>query len=646
MFVGRVRKPPAAGVLYVNETSRGDTGYPTAQQKAFADNQHVTVLATFDLWYAFPRIVEAGPDNWVFYKDYDAAFVPGASGQGAQPPPVANIGPFRPGFADPDTGVRVLDFNSSASFAVAPGASVASRLWDFADGTPDSSVEINPEGVAFPDDAAFRWVTCQVTDTNGKTHAARAGVWTHSDAHPPLRVVGVEGDTRDRTGRRMSVALHPADAAALHPGALVCYWEDVAFGGQALPAASTVFVGWVVRHRARITPSGAEIVLDLEGPGHLLQRTAAVTQRVEAAASPADWTQVTPNLCHHDGVAWYLLHWHCPALLELFDFHWSGATTAYRRQAFALPMKRLGAQLDDVCARIAANFGADSAGALWLRQNPLLMRNVDRAVVATRMALDAGDWLEVEGVEGEHRRRVHSVFATGFYWDGAHHTALQSLAPGRAQGQGADAGQLEGMTVTGPVELNRWAGHEYARLNNPYPNITLKLRPYDVFEPAHMEWVSLTVPADRDPLGVGFAAKRCLPHGVSVAHDRPRRAEGRHAAPGGGDVRHGGGRRSCRRRRGRRSRPRSSSPSRRRRRRGRGARPDVAGEDRGADGQRPRRARDRPGARRHAGVGGRDGRDDGDVHARRPFDTGHVRARQVQSRKVPPLQQRRPVGSA
>ncbi|MBX3081725.1 MAG: hypothetical protein KF716_08815 [Anaerolineae bacterium] len=132
------------------------------------DNAVIEVLAMREIWMETPRITDDG----TIYKKYDIAF-------DADSPPVANIGPDYAEFVSSGT-INVL-FNDTpgqsapddfASFATAPGASISSRAWDFADGTPSSASTTNPGSVSFP--AGHRYASLTVTDSNGKTHTAYA----------------------------------------------------------------------------------------------------------------------------------------------------------------------------------------------------------------------------------------------------------------------------------------------------------------------------------------------------------------------------------------------------------------------------------------------------------------------------------------
>ena len=145
-----------------------------AQDKPLANK----LISFRELWGVFPLLVEGDPVT--FFKDYDIAY----TNEGDRIPPKANAGPAVIDTIYAASGTSVTLFIGEDSWAAEVGGSpIASWYWDFADGTPATSIlegtRAAPIEVGFPS-PGFRYV--ELTGLKEKpSRDAVTGIVIHSD---------------------------------------------------------------------------------------------------------------------------------------------------------------------------------------------------------------------------------------------------------------------------------------------------------------------------------------------------------------------------------------------------------------------------------------------------------------------------------
>ncbi|MEP7294507.1 MAG: hypothetical protein ABI835_22145, partial [Chloroflexota bacterium] len=158
--------------------------------------QYLTVRNEFRLWQVKPRRFEdyadaAYPTSFTEYHDYDLAY----TSQNSAIEPKANItangfaGGYtlvKPaGFVDAGQNYRTVTLSSANSLTLAPGATIASRAWQIADGTLTSGTLTSAQITArFP--VGFRTITLTVNDSNGASSLMRLPIWVHDETHLPI----------------------------------------------------------------------------------------------------------------------------------------------------------------------------------------------------------------------------------------------------------------------------------------------------------------------------------------------------------------------------------------------------------------------------------------------------------------------------
>lgn len=505
VFVGRLRKVPTPSptptTLYVEELGSGATDIPRTYYRELANNYYVTIVETMSAWYAFPRI-----SGGVIYKDWDESFTTGAAGQGGTgAPPIANIS-FRDGtrpvaFVDPTTNLYRASLTGSTSFQAGSGNPVASYTWTlpagcaFVGGTGanDEDIDVDcPVGEG-------QWIKLVVTDGFANTATARFPLNYYDADNMPLQVLQVDSDVRDLKGRRVSLTVNPKemDLDDIPHGALCIYWEDQYFGTAQNEYTVDWFLGWSFREDLGLTAQGPSTRLEILGPVHLLDQTAAVPQRVVSDTSPANWQEVLAYLCNVPGMYWYLFYWHLRNLATLCDIRLL-ETEGWERTnqpAFGsgdLAGTQAGRQFHSLASRLPANFGADSSGACRLVRDPQYLES--RVSVVDRITLLEADIASIRPVRS-HRLSTSTVRASGFVYAGAAIVPVLSQAPDLTPAQAPSRLELRGMIVGSQNHLNWLSGAHWAVLNNPWDIEIVLARNLDVFEPCRMDRLSLEVTA-------------------------------------------------------------------------------------------------------------------------------------------------------
>lgn len=519
----RVRVAPSGtSALDVMEVGQGDAGALTADLRpsGIADNQYVTVLQRYDLWTVLPRIVYSGGTSGDIYEDYDAT----VGTANSQPAPIVNctINGRAGHFA-----TRVADSATQAISAVVtvthwPTSSSATYQWYY----PASFTSVSGATTATLTATApigLHEIRCVITPNVGGTTEIVRRVHVHdTTTTPPIYLPRVTSDSRDRTGRRIGITLNDNALASIPNGAMCILFDMCTWNGSDVASATTTFSGWLIRDRwsaqSRLRTAEAEIV----GPAGVLALLGGASQYFEQSNSTDTWQKVLPTLCTVPFIVWWLMRYRAGNLLKLFDLNLpSTASSAGRMPAFNIPKGSILSQLQQVGRRYyASNFGADSAGSFFLSRHPSLIPVADRAsdVVTRDNALTAAKYASAN-IDHAPRPTTRTVYGEAFSWDGgaALPTAYRSEAPDKP-GQGASEITLTELVVdqdAAQTDLNTLTGLAYAQSNNPYPSISVRIPANrDVYEPAHMQFVTVTLPANLSPMGAALTVN-AVPVSVS-----------------------------------------------------------------------------------------------------------------------------------
>lgn len=511
--LGRVRVQNVATSTTI-PVGRVSQGYEDGTLQ-IVDNAYITVLEDFRVWAKLPFFSTA---TGIDHKDSDIV----VGDYSVEIPPVAIMGDAFADYIDPGANVITVEFDSSGSYAMADGASIAGRTWDVNDGTitvgTGTSTAIT---VTFP--AGFRYVVLSVVDSNGKGHTTRRPVL----AVDPAADVTIDNSKCQVTqrltqnGQSVDIQMFANLARTSWPdGCLV-----MVFDGS--PSASDErdnirFVGWHQSDswtiRATKTGLARDTVLRCVDVAGRLDTLPAFPQELVREDDPEvdeQWSLMpglTLNKMMH-----YLLFWHSTAL-QVADFFLAATGDDYP----AMSLISGGSSLYDQANSRAVSMTPDHIlicgvrGQLAVIPDWMQMDVADRPAVALLITED--DYTDI-GSDYTRPPRVHVlrnsavITSTDFITVNGQPTVpiAFSIAPGDAFSQGTSEQQeSEGLTQS-QAQLNAVTGHRYARLNARFGTVRLKLASAALasgtlwqYEPASMQRAQLNIAA-------AYAAQRGLP---------------------------------------------------------------------------------------------------------------------------------------
>lgn len=520
---GRVRLAPTSTIFYPGESSYNDHDGEIAP----IDNAYLTAINEYRVWAVHPLYVKTDPPT--AYKDYDVTVVTGGRNYNIRRGPKANGGVDRVVDADSVTGLGTFEFSATASLSMTAGATLTTYLWAVGDGTITVGTSASSAITAtFP--IGRRYVDLTVTDSSGDSHTHHILTIVLSDTHAtwkPIMQFEVTEDRDTEMGKVMAFIIREnLPYGTYYDGVSVLYYETERYGSAigslaGPPTCEQVkFRGWHQVERESPEASFQGIRKDLEfrcvSTAQRLKDIVLLPQLLKYKESPDAWDETDVHDNQH--LAWYLMQWHS-TVLGLADFLLPGG--------FDEPLKKWGTAAGDLwgqlveCAQARAfKFTCDKRGVLRMVGNPQMLEDAERtSTVITSIGVD-------DATAYEYERKRHP----DLYWvDGSAITtgavkaviaALFSIAPGDTPGQGAQRSAIGGLIVEDQDQLNDWIGNEYARLNSPWLplKITLAHSGDAGFDPALMEWITVTLPTTSNRRGRALTTQRCLVTEVNTTH--------------------------------------------------------------------------------------------------------------------------------
>lgn len=526
----RVRKDPSGSTLYLMEFGAADPGQlATNAQTCVQNGDTIEIVDDPSIYAVLPRIAYSPPLAEIFedYAELAAAYV-------QYPTPIVNVkindsrgGHYATKVADGATvaitatiSVQHWPTSASATYSwTVPGT------WTSVSGTTSATLT----GTAPVGNHVLK---CTVTPNLGNAIEVIRRVQIHDDSTNPAMKVIVTSDTRDRTGRRVVLSLLDNRIASIPEGAMVILFDAPTWNGSAtsVPTATTVFVGWFSRVRFNIGEGTRDAEPEIVGPAGVLSLIGNTSQEWNAVSGlPLTWQSVRQNCSNLNFILWWLLTFRASNLLRLFNYHpISVSATSARNVKFEAAKGSVLSQLQGLARRYGeANFGANSGGEFFFARHPNMIPTTSRSTdVVTRDTLTAAKYGVPISFEKRQRPDIRSVEAAAFWWDGisAQPTPYRSLAPETAA-QGTAEEEITDLLIDGTTPedtIRALSGLRLAWRNAAYAEITIPIpRNRDVYEPAEMSFVNVTIPANLHPLGTAWTfngtpiavTKRHLPGG-------------------------------------------------------------------------------------------------------------------------------------
>jgi hypothetical protein len=478
----RLRQNATASRLRIALSARGRND----GEVDLVDNAYITILDDFRIWWKPPRYEADGTE----YKDYRVK----VGTYNEESLPVANGGV---GYAG---SYNVVQFDSSESFATAPGATISSRSWDMGSGatyTSGTSTSTSPIVEFTP---GFRWVKLTVTDTNGKSHMTRIPVYIDGEGSGQTTISDFIVTNRSlRTdGQEIGFLIKEAIDLDDYPdGTLVMYWEDEFYGDDQLSLGGPAgrghmkFIGWMDSERTRIDELRQTTEITCIDAGGRLRKIPGFPQIVaHKDSAPSGWSEMVD--LNVDRYMHYLLQWHTTAL-NVTPFTWSGQGDTYVAKALDSNEGTPWDQVNEIAEAFCHRLTCDSRGQLKVKPDPLLLDTGDRTSVEY-VTLDEDDYVELD-YEYNRAPRVGWLDAAAVKARTDKYKAILVQAPGEIPGQGPEQVNINHRLVVNAAEMRIQEGHRYARLNSLFSKPRFRLlHPGDGgIEPAEMEWLRVQI---------------------------------------------------------------------------------------------------------------------------------------------------------
>ncbi len=539
LWVGTAAGLHDRGITRVKSITGDETsGTITVAENAsigWADDDYLTVKEEYPLFPKFPRFTSVG-GTVTFYKDYDTAY----TDENEEPPPVGIMGPHRAGMLSGGTVRFYLD--SSDSYAVAPGATIASTAWA-STGGGDTTIDSAASAATHIDITAadYYWIACTVTDDNGKTQTTRRCYLVHNATvgHADYPHVDFEITTFNGNWNRggWNIGLNVRDNGTLTDipdKALIVIWQDATYGStnqdiggwklNSADARFVLFAGYVRGDTVTRDWATSRVQFQASSITGLMQKTPAdgiyLGARVDQTQDWNKYTSLTFTRALH-----HLFKYHS-TLLEIADVYMP-SNSLYR-------FKDCEEFSPGTLYRQAAAFAKSFSIYAGLCANKSGQIHIERDINSIN-ATDRGNVQDVSDIGETDRRdrpdltllrqeeaRVYSVSTSGFSWDGTDALPFISNAPGIVKNdEGRGIRNLERQIFADQDNANEFCGRIMAIENNDIREIRVPFKGHylGVLDIVPQEWWRMSLSSGDTERGITLSNRQMVPRTVTASFD-------------------------------------------------------------------------------------------------------------------------------
>jgi hypothetical protein len=484
----------------------------------WSDGDHLTVVHFYPPWPRYSWFTATGPD---FRKDGPPASAGGAgvdyTDQNEEPPPLVIMGPH---YANELTGASLaVQLSAANSQAVADGATILSYAWSI---VPTAGASFDNAAIAAPiltftvDNSKY-WVTCTITDDNGKTAVGRraysiGGAVTEFSRGPIT-------ENYDNPSVNATITLsspETTDSDAIRP---VMTWADFADKtlviitsedqyGSTQKAISfrdaaqyedhlhILYVGYLFAENDDLIDDGSgTVTLNAVSTIPMFLYSISLTGVEDAS----DWFEMNKELMTVAANLFHLFKYQS-TLLEIMDWHlpWSDTVKRSANEEF-----NEGSLIDRARALIGARLMAMTAiglGEVWVETDLNLRDSTDRTAETTTLTLvEAATGTDISGTK-RARVRQYGDNIRALVDGGSSTGLLGSFAPflsasqfiARAEGR-PQMVNFSRLMLPDQTEANRLAGRIATVANGKFQEVNLELSGNyrGVFSPGDQQKIDL-----------------------------------------------------------------------------------------------------------------------------------------------------------
>lgn len=384
--------------------------------------------------------------------------------------------------------------NASQSYAVAQGASIAATSWSCVhNGGGTGGITIadstDPTTTMTITQADEYWLSCTVTDSNGKGQTTRRVIIVADDNNPPYTdfdITNFSGSWGSGGWRLTIDAFGDVTLADFPDGSIAILWYENYFD----PATdneegyvnlwgiedNVLFAGYIRRDTSNEQPGQGtgKITFELTTPESLLDNiTDFGTISLNATTNPARWWQYASWLTVGRAIHSYL-KWQT-TLLDVCDVLGLTDNTIPKKVVnFTEPSTRR--RVDSLAYERGhfAKLVSSRLGRLHLATDSQMLNTSERAALDTVFTLGLQDIADAVAIPREPEERVAVVFAGGFTWNGTTQAAVLSIAGGYRESsisyglpgfRGTEVRQIKEQVTTGQTDMNEKSGRVLAAFN-------------------------------------------------------------------------------------------------------------------------------------------------------------------------------------
>ncbi len=491
----------------------------------WVDGWYLTVVAYYEPWAVFSRIILDANKVPTFYKDYDIAY----TDQNQYMDPVPVMGPNHAGFLA--SGAMGVYYSSSGTFDPDDWSRPTGYEWVFEGGIPTASFIADPGYVQYTGAGHFL-TSLTVLGNAGRTFTGRrhVSVYTRPDEgpRPPILAWSLQSfeGARDQGGYSVRIAIHEqADFSKVVDGALIVLftddWQGGVYGKKAAGAEhrdTILFAGYVEDDSIRLNPADHFLEFNVRSILGIAERLASYSAALDSKKNAMTWTEMR-NMTVDKGVI-HFMRWQT-TLLSIADF----SPTGNRLDVQFLDFGR-GSVTDSIKSlyqsALLATPVTDRQGKIWAEVDASLVATgtARNAMLGTGFMLSRQDWRgEIAFSRFGAFQPVSYMELGGIGYDGPSTGSIEPYlagAPGEVAGYYGSVERQQGLVLESQGQLNALVGQAYARSNAQFPEISIPLAgDYRILDIAPQSRILVTLDPADNYRGLAWADKAFVPQVVS-----------------------------------------------------------------------------------------------------------------------------------
>lgn len=411
-----------------------------------------------------------------------------------------------------------VDFDGSDSWVF--DSTITGYAWSAPDAHASSGTSTATPSFTFRQAGAYP-VFCTVTADNTRTKKGVRMVYV-VETPVPCRWRNAQVDLSDG-GASFEVELYTDATKTLVRDRARCIlwtedWYNNTQGSIGFEEGNehVLMGGWVAGETIDLDVDGGAVRFSVKGAHWWMNQFALSAPVLDFARNtPSQWTQMT-TLTVDRGV-WHLLHIRSN-ITTIMDVRLTGATDYVKK--LESPAASLWEMIRNFADRMFAIPFVDALGRFWLKVDPQMVPEADRAAWPTVMTLTSADlqngWDIKRAVVGD----TSQIDLSGMTCDvSGREKSYYALAYGHTPGREGGGLQADKVIVSGQAQLNQLAGLLDGWRNNEYPDIELRLPSnFRVMSLVPHQFIALSIGADENPRGEALAIN-LIPRGLRFSYD-------------------------------------------------------------------------------------------------------------------------------